>query len=84
MGLLEALWAIIFTWACRIGQNQKFDLKDLIHTLELKLWHFEVFPYVYIGKPLQFAMFTHMRYVRGVATCTHKCDDYYLFAQIAL
>ena len=32
----------------------------LIHTLELKLWHFEVFPYVCIGSHA-FAMFAHKK-----------------------
>ena len=35
-----------------MGHNYKFlGSGILIHTLELKLWHFEVFPYVCIGKP---------------------------------
>ena len=35
-------------WACRINQIQQFDG---IHTLELKLWHFEVSPYICIRRP---------------------------------
>ena len=32
----------------------------MIHTLKLKLWHFEVFPYVYIGSH-SLAMFAHKK-----------------------
>ena len=52
MELLGAPQDIIFILARRMDQTEKFDLKEfLIHTLELKLWYFENFPYVCIGKP---------------------------------
>ena len=47
MGLLGILGTLIFIWAHTIDQMQKFDG---IHTLELKLWQFEVSHYVCIGK----------------------------------
>ena len=50
---LGALGDIIFIRARRMGQNTNFDgaARILIHTLELKLWHFKVFSYVCTGKP---------------------------------
>ena len=45
---MGALGDIIFAWAHRM---EIWPLGILIHALELKLWPFEVFPYVYIGKP---------------------------------
>ena len=48
----------------------------MIHTLQLKLWPFEVSPYVCIGSHA-FAMFPPTRYVRGGATRAHKRDDLY-------
>ena len=36
-----------------VQKLEKINVRDgfLIHTLELKLWHFEVFPYVCMWKP---------------------------------
>ena len=40
----------------------------LIHTLELKIWHFKVFPYVCIGKPYVCNVYAHaLREGRGHA-----------------
>ena len=48
------------------GSHWKFlGSKILIHTLEFKLWHFEVFPYVCIGSH-GFGMFVYKKItVRG-------------------
>ena len=47
----------------------------LIHTLELKLWHFEVFPCVCIGSHV-FTMFAHKKYYRCVGTMTTLYQTY--------
>ena len=40
--MFGAFQAIIFIWACRMGQNLKFNLiRFLIHTFKLKLHHLE-------------------------------------------
>ena len=47
-------WQFFFTWAYRMDHTWKFlGSRILIHTLELKLWHFRfiVSSYVCIGKP---------------------------------
>ena len=50
-----------------------------IHTLELKLWHFEVSPYVSIGKPCICNVYAHLLHEVCGHTCmhTHKRDDLY-------
>ena len=47
--------------------------KFFIHILELKLWHFEEFPYVCIGKSFSYQCFMPTRYVRGGSRggCAH-------------
>ena len=43
---------------------------NLIHTLELKLWHFEVFLYICLYREaMHLQCFLPTRYVRGGATC---------------
>ena len=51
--LCEGFQTKFFTWACRMFIDQKnVRAGFLTYTLELKLWHFEVFPYyVCMWKP---------------------------------
>ena len=49
MEQVGALGDLIFIWAHRMNQNQKFDVGILIHAFESKVWPFEVFPYVCTG-----------------------------------
>ena len=55
IGTLGSGWDHI--WACRMVQITNFDVKTLIHALELKLWLFEVC----IGSHL-LAMFAHTKF----------------------
>ena len=65
-----------------MGMQNASKLKDwrrglLIHASELKLWHFEVFPYISIGKPYICNVFRPRTTWVGVATRTHGRDDLY-------
>ena len=49
----------------------------LIHTSEFKLWHFEVFPYVCMGKPYVCNVFRPRGTWVGVVTRTYERDYLY-------
>ena len=45
------VYCVVFLDNVYTGTQNELKLEILIHTLELKFWHFEVPPYVCIGKP---------------------------------
>ena len=65
MGLLGALQDILFILARRMDSLTKF----LIHTLELKLRHFEVFPICLYREAMHLQCFTPTRYMSGHDHC---------------
>ena len=50
--MLGSTWGDNFYMGMQNGSKLEiWPERNLIHTLELKIWHFKVFPYVCIGKP---------------------------------
>ena len=77
IGYLEMELGHEILWARRMDYELQKMTIFLIHTLELKLWHFEIFPYVCIGKPYICNISRpHTTWV-GVAMRTYVCDDFY-------
>ena len=64
-----------------MGMQNRSKLEDctwgfLIHAFELKLWHFEAFPYVCIGKPYVCNVL-RLRITGEAWARAHKRDDHY-------
>ena len=78
VGLLWALGAMIFYMGTQNGSKLVVWWQGLlIHASELKLWHFEVFQYVCIGKPYICNVFrpcaTWVTFTRFVQNCCIGC-----------
>ena len=51
-GGIESTWGRNFYMGTQNRSNLRFDGRDFdSHHIQLKLWHLEVFPYFYVGKP---------------------------------